>query len=142
MENRSMFVGLDVHKETIDISVAEGERQEGDGQRGPGEPQVVAGVGLAAFRDTASWLKYQPDALAAARYAYAYGASQSGRFLRTFLYYGFNSDERGRRVFDGVMAHIAGASRINLNERWSTPAGLGAYNASAFPFADARLTGP
>ena len=27
MENRSMFVGLDVHKETIDISVAEGGRQ-------------------------------------------------------------------------------------------------------------------
>ena len=26
MENRSMFVGLDVHKETIDISIAEGER--------------------------------------------------------------------------------------------------------------------
>jgi transposase len=27
MENRSMFVGLDVHKETIDVSIAEGERQ-------------------------------------------------------------------------------------------------------------------
>jgi len=40
------------------------------------------------------------------------------------------------------MVHIAGASRINLNERWSTPAGLGAYNASAFPFADLRLTDP
>ena len=26
MENRSMFVGLDVHKETIDVSIAEGER--------------------------------------------------------------------------------------------------------------------
>ena len=27
MGNRSMFVGLDVHKETIDVSIAEGERQ-------------------------------------------------------------------------------------------------------------------
>ena len=27
MGNRSMFVGMDVHKETIDISVAEGGRQ-------------------------------------------------------------------------------------------------------------------
>jgi hypothetical protein len=26
MGNRSMFVGLDVHKETIDVSIAEGER--------------------------------------------------------------------------------------------------------------------
>ena len=27
MGNRSMFVGLDVHKETIDVSIAEGERE-------------------------------------------------------------------------------------------------------------------
>src|SRR6266849_6091256 len=27
MENRSMFVGLDVHKETIDVSIAEGHRE-------------------------------------------------------------------------------------------------------------------
>ena len=26
MGNRSMFVGLDVHKETIDVSIAEGQR--------------------------------------------------------------------------------------------------------------------
>jgi hypothetical protein len=97
----------------------------------------IAGVGLAAFRDTASWLKYQPDALATARLAYAYGASQSGRFLRTFLYYGFNSDEKGRQVFDGVMAHIAGAARLSLNERGATPNTLAMFNATAFPFADA-----
>ena len=57
------------------------------------------------------------------RYAYGFGSSQSGRFLRSFLYEGFNTDERDRQVFDGVIAHIAGASRINLNERWSTPTG-------------------
>ena len=39
MENRSMFVGLDVHKETIDVSIAEGQREgrspprRGDRQR-------------------------------------------------------------------------------------------------------------
>ena len=27
MGNRSMFVGLDVHKETIDVSIAEGQRE-------------------------------------------------------------------------------------------------------------------
>jgi hypothetical protein len=102
----------------------------------------VAGIGLAAFRDTASWLKYQPDAVATVGRAYAYGASQSGRFLRTFLYYGFNTDEKGRQVFDGVMAHIAGASRLSLNERGATPNNLGMYNATAFPFADAGQHDP
>jgi hypothetical protein len=102
----------------------------------------IAGLGFIAIRDTAAWLKHQPDALAPVQYAYGFGSSQSGRFLRSFLYEGFNTDEHDRQVFDGVMAHIAGASRINLNERWSAPAGLGAYDASAFPFADARLTDP
>ena len=87
----------------------------------------VAGAGLAAFRDTASWVKYRPDALAPARYAYAWGSSQSGRFLRTFLYYGFNTDEQGRQVFDGVMAHIAGAARLSLNERGATPNALAMF---------------
>jgi transposase len=31
MGNRSMFVGLDVHKETIDVSIAEGDRR-GEGR--------------------------------------------------------------------------------------------------------------
>jgi hypothetical protein len=102
----------------------------------------VAGVGLAAFRDTASWLKHAPDALAPARYAYAWGSSQSGRFLRTFLYYGFNSDEKGRQVYDGVMAHIAGAARLSINERGAVPNSLTAATATRFPFADAAQRDP
>ena len=53
--------------------------------------------------------------------AYGYGASQSGRFLRTFLYYGFNADEKGRKVFDGVLAHVAGAGRGSFNLRFAQP---------------------
>ena len=102
----------------------------------------VAGLGFVAIRDTATWLKHQPDALAPVRYAYGYGSSQSGRFLRSFMYEGFNTDERNRQVFDGVMAHIAGAARIDLNARWSTPTGLGVHNATSFPFADASLRDP
>jgi hypothetical protein len=102
----------------------------------------IAGLGYVAIRDTTSWLKHQPDALASVRYAYGYGSSQSGRFLRGFLYEGFNTDEHDRQVFDGVMAHIAGASRLSLNERWAKPTGLGIYNATAFPFADASLRDP
>jgi hypothetical protein len=102
----------------------------------------IAGLGLVAIRDTAAWLKHQPDALAPVRLAYAFGVSQSGRLLRSFLYEGFNTDERDRHVFDGVMVHIAGASRMTVNDRWSTPVGGGAYSETAFPFADASLRDP
>src|SRR5207249_4307071 len=78
----------------------------------------------------------------AVHYTYAFGASQSGRYLRDFLYEGFNTDEHDRQVFDGVIAHIAGAARIDLNRRWSTPIGLGVHSATAFPFADAALPDP
>ena len=88
----------------------------------------MAGLGFVAVRDTASWLKHAADAVAPAKYAYAFGSSQSGRFLRNFLYEGFNTDERNRQVFDAVMAHIAGAARIDLNRRWATPTALGAVH--------------
>jgi hypothetical protein len=102
----------------------------------------VAGLGFVAVRDTTAWLKNQPDALAPVRFAYGYGSSQSGRFLRSFVYEGFNTDEHDRHVFDGVMAHIAGAARLDLNRRWSTPTALGVHNATSFPFADASLRDP
>jgi hypothetical protein len=96
----------------------------------------VAGLGLAAVRDAATWLKHAPGALAPVKYVYALGVSQSGRFLRDYLYGGFNNDEKQRQVFDGMMVHIAGASQLDLNRRWATPTGLGQYDATIFPFAD------
>ena len=102
----------------------------------------IAGAGLAAFRDTASWIKYRPDATVSAKTAYTFGSSQSGRFLRAFLYDGFNSDEQGRQVFDGVMAHIAGAGRLSLNERGATPNALSMFKSTRFPFADAGQRDP
>jgi len=102
----------------------------------------VAGLGFAAIRDTASWIKYSSDAVVSTRQVLAFGPSQSGRFLRNFLYLGFNADEKNRLVFDAVMAHIAGASRIDLNNRWATPTALGQYNATSFPFADISLSDP
>jgi hypothetical protein len=104
----------------------------------------VAGLGLVALRDVTSWLKY-PSATgtaAAVRHAIAFGSSQSGRFLRTFLFDGFNADERDRLVFDGVMAHIAGAGRLSLNLRGATPNALGMYEATLFPYADQALRDP
>jgi hypothetical protein len=102
----------------------------------------VAGLGFVAVRDTTAWLKHGPDAPATVRYAYGYGSSQSGRFLRSFLYEGFNTDEHERPVFDGVIAHIAGAARLDLNARWSKPTGLAVHSATSFPFADANLRDP
>ena len=95
----------------------------------------ISGLGMAAFRDVGSWIKRAPDALARAPRTIAWGSSQSGRFLRTFLYYGFNSDEHGAPVFDGVMAHIAGGAKLSLNARGATPTALTMFAAASFPFA-------
>jgi hypothetical protein len=40
------------------------------------------------------------------------------------------------------MANIAGASRIDLNNRWATPIGLGSNIATSFPFADTKQHDP
>jgi hypothetical protein len=96
----------------------------------------VSGLGFAAVRDVAAWIKHERDAPVSAQHVYAFGSSQSGRFLRTFLYHGFNTDVRGRQVFEAVMAHIAGAGRIDVNERGATPTSLGGVSATAFPFSD------
>ena len=45
----------------------------------------VSGLGLAAVRDAATWLKHSTDSLAPVKYLYAIGVSQSGRFLRDYL---------------------------------------------------------
>ena len=105
---------------------------------------VVSGLGFAALRDLASWLKHEsPAPFAQARYAYAFGPSQDGRLLREFMYEGFNADEHGERVFDGVIAHIAGAARGgDFNARFARPNGLGYFVATLFPFLDATQKDP
>lgn len=101
----------------------------------------VGGLGFVAVRDFASWIKHEPSALASARYVYSFGNSQSGRFLRTFLYQGFNADERGRQVLDATLINIAGSARLDLNRRWSTPTSASAM-ATEFPFANQALADP
>lgn len=82
---------------------------------------AVVGVGLAAVRDFLSYLKYDPQATAPVKRVYAVGISQSGRFLRHFIYQDFNADEQGRQVMDGVIAHVAGAGRGSFNHRFAQP---------------------
>jgi Alpha/beta hydrolase domain len=103
---------------------------------------VVAGVGFAAIRDFASYAKHAPDAVTPAQRIYGEGISQNGRFLRDFLYQGFNADEEGRMALDGVLAHVAGAGRGSFNYRFAQPSRDAQPTSSVFfptdifPFTD------
>jgi hypothetical protein len=89
----------------------------------------VAGLGLAAVRDFASYLKHgKPGAPlrdAPLPTIIGYGYSQSARFLREFVRDGFNADERGRRAFDGLMIASAGAGGGSFNHRFAMPGQAG-----------------
>ncbi|MFL5482164.1 MAG: alpha/beta hydrolase domain-containing protein [Gemmatimonadaceae bacterium] len=86
-----------------------------------GRDPVVVGAGLAAVRDMISYLKYDPSSIAPVQYGIGYGVSQTGRFIRHFLYQGFNADENGRAAFDGFFVHTAGAGRGSFNHRFAQP---------------------
>ena len=123
-----------------EFDVPDGRRIRFDVPSVDGVP--VGGLGFAAVRDTASWIKHGPEAPVTADYALSFGSSQSGRFLRTFLYLGFNTDTSGRQVFDGMIPHIAGSSRLDLNQPGAEPITIGMFDATSFPFADAALRDP
>jgi len=109
---------------------------------------VVAGGGFAAFRDFASYAKHNPEAVTPAQRVIAEGISQNGRFLRNFLYQGFNADEEGRIALDGVLAHVAGAGRGSFNYRFAQPSRDAQPTSSVFfptdifPFTDLPETDP
>ncbi|HEY0477815.1 MAG TPA: alpha/beta hydrolase domain-containing protein [Kofleriaceae bacterium] len=89
---------------------------------------LVSGLGFAATRDLIAFLRHaqKDDAgtanplAGAIRTALAHGTSQAGRYLRTLLLLGFNRDERGRAVFDGMNPHLA-AQQLPLNVRFGQP---------------------
>ena len=109
---------------------------------------VVAGLGFAAVRDFVAWEKHAPDAVAPVKFAYAAGISQCGRFLRDFVYQGFNADESGHVALDGVLAHVGGAGRGSFNYRFAQPSRDGQPMSSIdwptdiFPFTDLPETDP
>jgi hypothetical protein len=104
----------------------------------------VAGLGLAAVRDIVSYLKEQEKLSRAV----GFGVSQSGRFLRNWLYFGFNQDEKGRIAMDGVWANVAGAGRGSFNQRFAQPSRDGhpflntLYPTDLFPFTDLEESDP
>jgi len=122
------------------------------------DPRVL-GLGFAAVRDLLDFLRYGVEDTAGLanplregspgiEKAYGWGRSQSGRFLRGFVYEGFNVSDSGRRVFDGVFSHVAGGGRLRLNYRFAQPDRYPRqhedhhYPSEEFPFAYARTENP
>ncbi len=117
---------------------------------------VPLGMGYAAMRDVASFLRRDTTSAnpllsglhPSVSRAIGFGVSQSGRFLRDFLYLGFNEDEHGRTVFDGLMPHVAGTRRMATNVRFGQPGRNPrhpqdpAWQADLFPFTYGTLTDP
>ena len=117
------------------------------------ENPPVVGLGMVAVRDMISHLKNRSsEALSMFRgtiaRAFGFGSSQSGRFLRTFLYHGLNQDEEGRPAFDGIIPHVAGAGRGSFNHRFAQPSRDAQpyanffYPTDIFPFTDVEQTDP
>ncbi|HEX8678535.1 MAG TPA: alpha/beta hydrolase domain-containing protein, partial [Chthoniobacterales bacterium] len=110
---------------------------------------AIAGLGFAAVRDFASYLKRDGNELApATQRVHALGISQSGRFLRHFLLEGFNADEAGQRAIDGMFIHVAGAGIGSFNHRFAQPSRdaqpttARCYPTDLFPFTDAPQKEP
>jgi hypothetical protein len=116
---------------------------------------ILAGFGPTGVRDLMAFLKYGGnDATAlgdehqSIKQIYGYGVSQSGRFLRKYLYDGFNADEQGRKVFDGLVIHVAGGGMGSFNHRFAQPSRDGhpfmnsLYPTDVFPFTDLPETDP
>ncbi len=114
------------------------------------DPRVV-GCGLSGTRDLISFFKYDTSSdnpSPGLKFAIGWGVSQSGRFLRHFLYQGFNQDEQGRRVFDGVFDQVGGSGRGSFNHRFGQASrdALQYFNilfpVDLFPFTDGPETDP
>lgn len=106
----------------------------------------VVGLGFAAMRDMISYLKYADESSPFAgdiEYAYAFGVSQSGRFLRDYIYAGMNEDEEGRMSLDGLIPLVAGGMRGDFNIRFGQPSKDICYICPGmFPFTDMEQVDP
>ena len=78
----------------------------------------------------------------------ATGISQSGRFLRDFLWQGFNTDAKMKPVFDGMLPLVGGSRKTYTNYRWAKPGDYSRQHEThytpgdQFPFAYSTITDP
>lgn len=117
---------------------------------------LVVGVCFTAVRDLVSALERgtgQDNPLLREgrswiRRSHAFGVSQSGRFLRELVHQGFNEDEGGRRVFEGIIPHVSGSGLGSFNHRFAQPTRQASqhdhhdYPPDRFPFAYGTQTDP
>ena len=118
---------------------------------------LVTGIGFAATRDFISFLRHaefddagnaNPLTRHETRKVIAFGISQSARYLRDFLWLGFNRDEWGRQVFEGIENYIGGANGVFLNYRFAQPTRTERqhiarwYGEGHFPFANQVMYDP
>src|SRR5215470_11072045 len=80
----------------------------------PSKDPYILAIGTAAFRDAASFFRYQtqddfgnPNPLAVGgtsgvSWIITRGSSQSGTFVRQLIHFGFTQDDSGRKVYDGA----------------------------------------
>ncbi len=110
----------------------------------------VQGIGFAATRDLVSHLRHHGAALLGRplTHTLAFGISQAGRYLRDHIAQGFNGDEDGGRVFDGIQIHVAGAGRVFHNTPFAQPFRTRTWHEDhdfpeiEFPFSAAGLRDP
>lgn len=119
------------------------------------DPKVL-GLGFAATRDVLSFLRRETTddagrpnpAGAGIRAVLGFGISQSARYMLDSIAQGFNADEQGRRVFDGMLTHTGGIGRIFLNAAFGQPGRTNTqhedhlYPENEFPFSPAMLEDP
>ena len=114
------------------------------------------GLGFLSVRDLISYFRSgtqdslgNPNPLAGrVKYTLATGISQSGRFLRDFLWQGFNTDANMKPVFDGMLPLVGGSRKTYTNYRWAKPGDYSRQHEThytpgdQFPFAYATITDP
>ncbi|MSP03182.1 MAG: hypothetical protein EXR07_19360 [Acetobacteraceae bacterium] len=110
----------------------------------------VQGIGFAATRDLVSHIRSHGVDFTgrAITHTLAFGISQAGRYLRDHIAQGFNADENGARVFDGVLTHVAGIGRVFLDTPFAQPFRTRTWHEDhdfpeiEFPFSAASMTDP
>jgi hypothetical protein len=127
-----------------------------------GKDPWVGGVGFVSTRDLVSYLRQQPLGSTGpgstgsglpVKGVYAFGISQDGRFIKDFIYQGFNADLAGHKVFDGVLPLVSGGKKTDHNlppdefpfaqtSRWIRQHEDHNYPGGEFPFTYKTLHDP
>ena len=118
---------------------------------------VVGGIGFAALRDFASFVRTatadsvgtaNPVANVGITRMTTWSLSQPSRFMNDFVWLGFNQDVKGKQVFDGVFNWVGAGDGIGMNYRFEQSGRTERnrqnklYPEAPFPFAYNTLTDP